>query len=116
VPEVPLAPREVARELLDHVADIANILAHQNARSVPIRALHEDGAKSLTAIADGLNARGILSARGNGKWSSVQVRLPKALGRIPRLPLLARTEEVMRTCPSVHRDSFRALLDVRSWG
>lgn len=38
-----------------------------------IKALQEAGAKSLRAIADGLNARGIPTARGSGKWSAVQV-------------------------------------------
>jgi hypothetical protein len=32
-----------------------------------------DGATSLRALADGLNAQGIPTARGNGRWSAVQV-------------------------------------------
>jgi DNA invertase Pin-like site-specific DNA recombinase len=38
-----------------------------------IRELQAAGAASLRAIADGLNARGIPTARGNGAWSAVQV-------------------------------------------
>jgi len=38
-----------------------------------IRTLQERGATSLRAIADGLNAQSIPTARGNGKWSAVQV-------------------------------------------
>jgi DNA invertase Pin-like site-specific DNA recombinase len=38
-----------------------------------IRELQAAGAASLRAIADGLNARGIATARGNGAWSAVQV-------------------------------------------
>jgi Recombinase len=36
--------------------------------------LQAAGATSLRAIADGLNALGIPTARGNGKWSAVQVQ------------------------------------------
>jgi hypothetical protein len=35
--------------------------------------LRAGGAESLRAIAAGLNARGIPTARGNGQWSAVQV-------------------------------------------
>jgi DNA invertase Pin-like site-specific DNA recombinase len=38
-----------------------------------IKTLQADGAKTLRAIADGLNAKGIPTARGAGKWSAVQV-------------------------------------------
>jgi DNA invertase Pin-like site-specific DNA recombinase len=38
-----------------------------------IRELQAAGATTLRAIADGLNARGIPTARGEGKWSSPQV-------------------------------------------
>jgi DNA invertase Pin-like site-specific DNA recombinase len=38
-----------------------------------IRELQEAGATSLRAIADGLNAQSIPTARGSGKWSAVQV-------------------------------------------
>jgi DNA invertase Pin-like site-specific DNA recombinase len=38
-----------------------------------IRELQAAGAASLRAIADGLNARGIPTARGTGAWSAVQV-------------------------------------------
>lgn len=38
-----------------------------------IKALQAAGAASLRAIAGGLNARGIPTARGDGKWSAVQV-------------------------------------------
>ena len=39
-----------------------------------IRALQEAGATSLKAIADGLNARRIPTARGAGAWSPMQVQ------------------------------------------
>ena len=38
-----------------------------------IAALQTEGATSLRAIAEGLNAQGIPTARGNGTWSAVQV-------------------------------------------
>jgi hypothetical protein len=38
-----------------------------------IRALQEDGATSLNAIAAGLNAKGIPTARGAGQWTATQV-------------------------------------------
>jgi DNA invertase Pin-like site-specific DNA recombinase len=41
--------------------------------SPTIRALQAAGATSLRAIADGLNAQGIPTARGNGQWTAVQV-------------------------------------------
>jgi DNA invertase Pin-like site-specific DNA recombinase len=45
-----------------------------------IAALREAGATSLRAIADGLNAQGIPTARGAGEWSAVQVA--RVLSRI----------------------------------
>ena len=45
-------------------ADIAPVIAE----------LRASGAASLRAIADGLNARKIPTARGNGEWSAVQVQ------------------------------------------
>jgi len=39
-----------------------------------IKALRDAGATSLRAIADGLNAKGIPTARGNGEWQAVQAR------------------------------------------
>jgi Recombinase len=38
-----------------------------------VKALQAAGATSLRAIAEGLNAQGIPTARGQGKWSAVQV-------------------------------------------
>jgi hypothetical protein len=38
-----------------------------------IKALHAAGATTLRAIADGLNARGIPTARGKGRWIPTQV-------------------------------------------
>jgi hypothetical protein len=38
-----------------------------------IAELQAAGATSMRAIAAGLNARGIPTARGNGQWSAVQV-------------------------------------------
>ena len=46
-----------------------------------IRALQAAGAMSLRAIAEGLNEQGIPTARGQGKWSAVQVQ--RVLGRLP---------------------------------
>jgi DNA invertase Pin-like site-specific DNA recombinase len=51
-------------------ADIAPIIA----------ALQADGTESLRAIADGLNDAGIPTARGQGKWSAIQVQ--RTLARI----------------------------------
>jgi Recombinase len=45
-----------------------------------IRDLRASGATSLRAIAEGLNARGIRTARGAGRWSAVQVQ--RVLSRI----------------------------------
>jgi Recombinase len=39
-----------------------------------IRELQAAGATTLRAIADGLNAKKIPTARGQGEWSAVQVR------------------------------------------
>jgi hypothetical protein len=38
-----------------------------------IKTLQEAGATSLQAIADGLNAQGIPTARGAGSWGATQV-------------------------------------------
>jgi hypothetical protein len=38
-----------------------------------IKALQEAGATTLRAIADGLNAQGIRTARGSSEWSPTQV-------------------------------------------
>jgi hypothetical protein len=46
--------------------------------------LQASGAESLRAIADGLNAAGIPTARGQGKWSAVQVS--RLLKNIPDKP------------------------------
>ena len=45
-----------------------------------IKALQAAGATSLRAIAKGLNTQGIPTARGNGRWSAVQVQ--RTLARI----------------------------------
>ena len=47
-----------------------------------IRALQAAGATTLAAIADGLNAQGIPTARGDGQWSPVQVK--RVLERLNR--------------------------------
>ena len=39
-----------------------------------IKDLQEAGATTLRAIADGLTAQGIPTARGSGEWSPTQVR------------------------------------------
>ncbi|MCG2628293.1 recombinase family protein [Bradyrhizobium sp. WYCCWR 13023] len=46
-----------------------------------IRELQEAGATSLRAIAAGLNARGIPTARGDGEWTATQVQ--RLLTRLP---------------------------------
>jgi DNA invertase Pin-like site-specific DNA recombinase len=46
-----------------------------------IEELRAAGAKTLKAIADGLNARGIPTARGNGEWSPTQVM--RVLEKLP---------------------------------
>jgi len=55
----------------------AMLQARANSRAVDIAPIIEElraaGATSLRAIADGLNARGIPTARGDGEWSAVQV-------------------------------------------
>jgi DNA invertase Pin-like site-specific DNA recombinase len=53
----------VARGAAARAADVAPIIAE----------LQASGAESLRAIAAGLNARGIPTARGAGQWSAVQV-------------------------------------------
>ena len=53
----------VARAAAARAADVAPVIAQ----------LQASGAKSLRAIAAGLNARGIPTARGRGQWSAVQV-------------------------------------------
>ena len=64
------ATAAVAKRAAERAADIAPTIAE----------LQERGAKSLRAIADGLNKGGIPTARGNGKWTAVQVK--RALDRI----------------------------------
>jgi DNA invertase Pin-like site-specific DNA recombinase len=51
------------REAADRAADLAPVIAELKAA----------GATSLRAIADGLNAQNIPTARGQGEWSAVQV-------------------------------------------
>jgi hypothetical protein len=53
----------VARAAKQRASDVAPVIAE----------LQASGAESLRAIAAGLNARGIPTARGNGQWSAVQV-------------------------------------------
>lgn len=53
----------VARAAKQRAADVAPVIAE----------LQAAGAESLRAIATGLNARGIPTARGSGQWSAVQV-------------------------------------------
>jgi hypothetical protein len=48
-----------------------------------IKALHEAGAKTLKALAEGLNAKGIPTASGRGRWIPTQVaRVLRRLGRV----------------------------------
>jgi DNA invertase Pin-like site-specific DNA recombinase len=58
-------------------AAVAATQQRANARAADIgptiKALQAAGATSLRAIADGLNAQGIPTARGAGQWSAVQV-------------------------------------------
>jgi hypothetical protein len=53
-----------------------------------IRALQEAGATSLRAVAEGLNAQGIPTARSNGAWSAVQVA--RVLDRISNVASVMR--------------------------
>jgi DNA invertase Pin-like site-specific DNA recombinase len=62
-----------------------------------IAELQASGATSLRAIADGLNARGIPTARG-GKWSAVQVDRV-----ISRLLLRRNAERCARAGQTLHR-------------
>jgi Recombinase len=59
----------MARIANERAADIAPVIAE----------LRQAGARSLNAIADGLNERGITAARG-GSWSATQVA--RVLARI----------------------------------
>jgi Recombinase len=59
----------MARLANERAADIAPVIAE----------LRQAGARSLNAIADGLNERGITTARG-GHWSATQVA--RVLARI----------------------------------
>jgi Recombinase len=52
-----------ADKVAKRVADLAPVIAE----------LRASGAASLRAIADGLNQRGIPTARGNAVWSATQV-------------------------------------------
>ena len=48
--------------------------AQQAAQLAPtIRELHQAGAKTLRALAEGLNAKGIPTASGRGRWIPTQV-------------------------------------------
>jgi DNA invertase Pin-like site-specific DNA recombinase len=64
---------------------VAALQTRANSRAadiVPIiTELQEAGAESLRAIADGLNHAGIPTARGQGKWSAIQVQ--RTLARLP---------------------------------
>jgi DNA invertase Pin-like site-specific DNA recombinase len=64
------AQRAVQERAVGRAADIAPT----------IKALQAAGATSLQAIANGLNAQGIPTSRGQGAWSAVQVR--RVLGHI----------------------------------
>ena len=65
-----------ARKAAARAADIAPV----------IEELQTAGATSLNAIADGLNERGIPTARGSGKWSATQVM--RVLARGPAGPFV----------------------------
>jgi len=59
----PLARGALQKRAARRAADIVPIIA----------ALRQAGATSLRAIADGLNAQAIPTARGSGEWSPTQV-------------------------------------------
>jgi hypothetical protein len=63
----------VEKRAADRATDIAPTIAALQAR----------GAKSLRAIANGLNAGGIPTARGRGQWTAVQVK--RVLDRLAEL-------------------------------
>jgi hypothetical protein len=67
---MPMAPKSRrpgpdanARRAAERAADMAPLIAE----------IQASGAKTLQAIADGLNERRIPTAAGSGKWSPVQV-------------------------------------------
>jgi DNA invertase Pin-like site-specific DNA recombinase len=68
------AARAIHRRVSARADDIAPVIWE----------LQGAGAESLRALAKGLNARGIPTARGHGKWSAVQVA--RLLGNIPEKP------------------------------
>jgi hypothetical protein len=66
----------------------------------PLKALQAAGATSLRAIAAGLNEQNIPTARGQGKWSAVQVArvlrthlIPSAVPRPGLISALAASKE-----------------------
>jgi DNA invertase Pin-like site-specific DNA recombinase len=60
--------RKMGTEALQEQADL-------KARDIApvIKELQAAGAESLRAIAEGLNAQGVPTARGNGEWTATQV-------------------------------------------
>ena len=57
------------------------VTARRSTEAPTIRDLQAAGAKTLRAIAAGLNAKGIPTARGDGEWTAVQVS--RVLERLP---------------------------------
>ena len=81
----------------ERAADIAPTIAE----------LQADGATTLKAIADGLNKKGIPTARGSGEWSAVQVQLECSSARKPdvaQIPLMWGAE-FFRTAASASAKS-----------
>ena len=76
--------RGVVPSRKSRILAVEALQARANSRAADIapiiEALQADGAESLRAIAEGLNDAGIPTARGQGKWSAIQVQ--RTLARI----------------------------------
>jgi hypothetical protein len=90
-----MAQRVPFRSLARHELTFAARLTRLRARGAAERAayvspviaeLQAAGATSLRAIAAGLNARGIPTARGSGSWSATQVLRTMARRETYRIP------------------------------
>ena len=78
------SPQNLANRALGNERSNAAKMKRADARAELLRPiiaeLRTEGARSMRAMADGLNARGIPTATGRGEWSGVQVR--RVLARV----------------------------------